>query len=329
MWSKLPKYINVLLAGVLLLAACGGEEPTAIPTEAKTASANLTTGAVTVDGMVVPNKSAELFFNINGQVSEVLVDIGSKVRKGDVLARLSLTGNEYMDADVADAEYELLLARQELSSLTDSLAVAQTDALEKLIDAKKVQDDAKRDESYLTDKSTAFTRDQVETKLKIANARVAQAQALVDKLNIGPDPKAVEAANARIKAAETRLNVAKVARNNLDLKAPFDATVVEVDLAVGQNVTASQPVIKLVDLSTLYIETADLTEIKVVKVTVGQATTSVPDAIPDAKILGKVVYIRDVPVEKSGDVTYVARISITNPDPRLRWGMTVAITFEK
>jgi len=330
MSSKLPKYLIVMLVGILLLTACGGEEPTATPATAKTPSSNTSSSAsVTVNGLVVPNKSADLFFNINGQVSEVLVELGAQVHKGDVLARLNTTGNEYLNANVASSEYELLLAKQELSALTDALAVQQTDALQKLNDAKQVEFDAERDKSYLTDKSTVFQRNQVETKYKIAQARVVQAQAEVDRLNVGPDPKQKEAAEARIKAAEANLAVAKAALKNLELAAPFDATIVDINLAVGQAVTASQSVMKLADLSTLFIETSDLIESKVVKVEIGQLATIIPDSLPDAKLHGKVVYISNIPVNVSGDITYVARISITNPDPLLRWGMTVAITFEK
>jgi len=330
MSSKLPKYLIVMLVGVLLLAACGGEEPTSTPATGKTPSSNTSSSAsVTVNGLVVPNKSADLFFNINGQVSEVLVEIGAQVHKGDVLARLSSTGNEYLNANLVNSEYELLLAKQELSSLTDILAVEQTDALQKLTDAKQVEFDAERDKSYLTDKSTVFQKNQVETKYKIAQARVVQAQAEVDKLNAGPDPKKQEAAQARIKAAEANLAVAKAALKNLELAAPFDATIVDINLVVGQTVTANQTVMKLADQSVLYIETSDLIESKVVKVDVGQLTTIIPDSLPDVKFLGRVVYISNIPVNKSGDITYVARISINDPDPRLRWGMTVAITFEK
>ena len=31
--------------------------------------------------------------------------------------------------------------------------------------------------------------------------------------------------------------------------------------------------------------------------------------------------------EKRGDITYTVRIRINEPDPRLRWGMTVEVTF--
>ena len=39
--------------------------------------------------------------------------------------------------------------------------------------------------------------------------------------------------------------------------------------------------------------------------------------------------ISDLYEEKRGDVTYTARILLDEDDERLRWGMTVVVTFEE
>ena len=39
--------------------------------------------------------------------------------------------------------------------------------------------------------------------------------------------------------------------------------------------------------------------------------------------------ISDVFEEKRGDITYTVRLLLSNPDPALRWGMTVVVTFNK
>jgi len=44
---------------------------------------------------------------------------------------------------------------------------------------------------------------------------------------------------------------------------------------------------------------------------------------------GSVETIKDKFVEKRGDVTYTTRILLDEIDPRLRWGMTVVVTFEE
>ncbi len=128
---------------------------------------------------------------------------------------------------------------------------------------------------------------------------------------------------------EENLTAAKANLENLDLMATIDGTVVDLDLVVGQQVTPGQPVMRIADLSQLYVETDDLTEIEVVDVEVGQKVTVVADALPDVEMTGTVESINQVFEEKRGDITYTVRIALDDPDPRLRWGMTVVVTFEK
>jgi hypothetical protein len=54
-----------------------------------------------------------------------------------------------------------------------------------------------------------------------------------------------------------------------------------------------------------------------------------PDALPHLEITGTVDSISDTFELKRGDVTYTVRIALADFDPRLRWGMTVAVTFEE
>jgi multidrug resistance efflux pump len=79
----------------------------------------------------------------------------------------------------------------------------------------------------------------------------------------------------------------------------------------------------------MYVETDDLTEIEVVDVKVGQKVTVVADALPEVEMTGTVEEINQMFEEKRGDITYTVRISLDNPDSRLRWGMTVVVTFQK
>ncbi len=170
---------------------------------------------------------------------------------------------------------------------------------------------------------------QLETNLSAAEQRLDKTMKDYQKLLKGPDPDQVESADARIKAAEANLAAAKANLDNLELKATIDGTVVKNDLVVGQNVAAGTPAMTLADFSALYAETDDLTEIEVVDVKVGQEVTVVADAIPDLQLKGVVEKINQISEEKRGDITYTVRVKLLETDPRMRWGMTVVITFIK
>ena len=114
----------------------------------------------------------------------------------------------------------------------------------------------------------------------------------------------------------------------MDLIAPFDGVIVEVKLSPGERALPNQAVIILADLDTLYVETNDLTENEVVRISEGQTVTLIPDALPELLLNGRVESISQGYGERAGDITYLVRISLDHGDPRLRWGMTVEARFE-
>jgi multidrug resistance efflux pump len=211
----------------------------------------------------------------------------------------------------------------------------------KLAQAQKAYDAAVRNYNAVKGTANDFDIAQAETSYTIAQARLEQAQADYDELLDGPNPDdvalaeaGIEAAQARITTAEGRLtaaqaniNAAQAALDNLELTVPFAGTLVSLDLLVGEQVTPGLPVAVLADFSQWYVETDNLTEIEVVNVTPGQSVTIVPDALPDVELSGVVDSIGDLFEEKRGDITYTTRILVDEIDPRLRWGMTVVVTF--
>lgn len=162
-----------------------------------------------------------------------------------------------------------------------------------------------------------------------AEETLAKVKKDYDILQKGPDPDEVAAAESRLKNAQTSLDAAKAALQDLELKAPFSGIIAKLNLKVGESVTLGQAVVTIADFSKWMVETDDLTEIEVVEIQQGQAARVVPDALPDANIAGTVESINDVYEEKRGDITYTVKITLTDPPPQLRWGMTVAVTFAK
>jgi hypothetical protein len=103
--------------------------------------------------------------------------------------------------------------------------------------------------------------------------------------------------------------------------------VVDINVSVGQTVGPEMWAALIADFSQWYVETSDLTELKVVNVYEGQTATIVPDALPDVEITGVVDEIGQGFYIQGGDVSYKVRLRLENTDPQLRWGMTVEITF--
>ena len=120
---------------------------------------------------------------------------------------------------------------------------------------------------------------------------------------------------------------AQNALDNYDLKAPFDCTVMDINVTANQMVGPETWAVAVADTSQWYVDTSDLNELDVVKVSIGQKVDITADALPGVKLSGVVQEIGQTPKSQGTDILYTVHIRLDNPDPRLRWGMTMEVTF--
>ena len=170
---------------------------------------------------------------------------------------------------------------------------------------------------------------QVEGQLAAARADVAQAEAALARIETGATAEALAAADAQVAQAEAAVARARLAVERCALLAPYDGVIVAVTARVGEEIGPGVPALQIADTGAWRVETDDLTELDVVRVAVGQRTTVVPDALPDLALEGIVAAVSEMPEDRAGEVLYKVTIDLPEPDPRLRWGMTVAVTFEE
>ena len=132
---------------------------------------------------------------------------------------------------------------------------------------------------------------------------------------------------SRVMAAEAGVVAAQSRLDNYTLTAPFAGTVTDIYLEIGQFVGPEARAVQMADLSEFIIETSDLTELEVVKISKGQIVEIVPDALPETTLPGIVEDIGLSFKTQAGDIIYTVTISLDEIDPNLRWGMTVELTF--
>ena len=172
-----------------------------------------------------------------------------------------------------------------------------------------------------------IARDRAQANLQLAQALQVKAQHDYDVTRQGPDPEKVTLAQMNLDTAQAHLTAAQSALNNLDLKAPFNGTVVDVNVSNGQLVGSDTWAVLVADFSEWYVDSSDLTEQEVVNISMGQKATISPDALPDQHLSSQVTEIADMFNVQSGDVLYHVRLRVDQPDPGFKWGMTVEIAF--
>jgi multidrug efflux pump subunit AcrA (membrane-fusion protein) len=164
-------------------------------------------------------------------------------------------------------------------------------------------------------------RDEVRAAYDAALAAEAEAKHQYEISLDGPNAD-------QLALAKANLDAAKDALSNYVITAPFDGTVADVNVKVGEQINPQTRVVSVADFSQWTVETTDLTELEVVKLSAGQNVILVPDALPDLALKGNVTEISQAYTQQGGDILYTVRISVKNPDPRLKWGMTVQATFQ-
>ena len=209
-------------------------------------------------------------------------------------------------------------------------ARAAFEAVESRPSGDETRKDRKEDlDNAQSDYNSSVRQLELVTALEDVTAQLDKAMQDLADLVDGPDPDDLAAAEARIAAAEAAIAASEAALAHLELIATIDGTVLEQNLQIGQIVVTGTPVMRLVDFSQMYVETDDLTELEVVNVKLGQKVRVRADALRDVELTGTVVEISNIFEEKRGDITYTVKIQLDTPEPRLRWGMTVEVTFEE
>jgi multidrug resistance efflux pump len=146
--------------------------------------------------------------------------------------------------------------------------------------------------------------------------------------------QAVAAAEARVAQAQAALDAAQAALERLTLTAPFDGTVADIAVTVGETVSPGVPAVTLADMTGWLVETTDLSELDVLSVAVGDPVEVEVDALPSQVLTGTFTDIARVSSLVQGDVTYVVTIRLDDANLQngsglcLRWGMTAYVQLE-
>ena len=326
----------VLLAAVFFFTRNGSQQATTFQTEpAEQGSLAATVGAT---GSVRARQSAILIWETTGIVKEVNASVGDKVSHHDVLASLdkaSLNQSVILaDADLASAKKAL---EDLLNSDTARAQAARTlDAAEEAY--KKAYDyrlglNGKIDiaDTYLQNGipkvrytkgyADAETIADADEKLALAEAQLNDARRNYERVKNGVDPVDVAAAEARVAAAQSTLDMAQII-------APFDGTVTQADPSVGDQVSTGGVAYRVDDLSHLLVD-VQVSEVDINTVLVDQGSTLTFDAVLGRSdhYHGKVVKVSQAGDIVQGVVSFTVTVELTDADEYVKPGMTAAVNI--
>jgi HlyD family secretion protein len=335
-WIIAGIILVILIVAAFLFTRNGNQQVSLFQTAAaERGSLQATVGAT---GSVRAKQSATLVWETTGIVEKVNVSVGDKVSKDEILASLAKSS---LNQSVILAEADLESAKKALEDLLTS-DTPRAQALRTLDTAEEAYKKAynyrlglngKIDivDTYLdrgvpkvrytrgyADKETIADADE---KLALAEAQLNDARRSYERVKNGADPADVASAEARVAAAQSTLDMARII-------APFNGTVTQADPAAGDQVSTGTAAYRLDDLTHLLVD-VQVSEVDINTVTIGQESTLTFDAVLGRSdhYHGKVVKVSQAGDTVQGVVSFTVTIELTDADEYVKPGMTAAISI--
>lgn len=154
--------------------------------------------------------------------------------------------------------------------------------------------------------------------IALREAQYADAQRELQDLQEGggTDPDAIAVAEARVAAAQSALELARIT-------APFDGRITQVDVLEGDVVTQGMAAFRVDDLSRMFAD-IQVSEVDINKVKVGQDVTLTFDAILAEEYHGTVVKVAQAGDTVQGVVNFKVTVAMSDADEQVLPGMTTA-----
>ncbi len=335
-WIIAGVIVIVLLVAVFLVARNGNQQVSAFQTaNVERGSLQATVGAT---GSVRAKQSAVLIWETTGIVEKVNASVGDKVAKNETLASLAKSS---LNQSVILAEADLSSAEKALEDLLNS-DTARAQALRTLDAAEEDYKEAYDYRLGLNGKITIadtyllngipkvrYTKGyadeetiaDADEKLALAEAKLNDARRNYERVKDGVDPADVAAAEARVAAAQSTLDMAGII-------APFAGTVTQSDSAAGDQVSAGAVAYRIDDLSHLLVD-VQVSEVDINTVYIDQDSTLTFDAVLGRSdpYHGKVVKVSQAGDTVQGVVSFTVTVELTDPDEFVKPGMTAAVNI--
>ena len=302
-----PKWVWGLVAGLVVLALLGagawwwlaGSKPVAVQTT--TARANgqgaSADAVLQATGYVTARRMATVSAQMTGTLTEVLIDEGVRVKKGQVLARLDDTG---LRAGLAAAEAQLRSSQATQNQLRAQLAQAEADA-------------RRQAELAASGMTTRQSQEQTATAVKAYAAQLEAAQRQAEVLQAQYAQARVNFDYATVRAPSAGVATARAAQVG-EIISPLSAGGGFTRTGVGT----------IVDMDSLEVN-VDVNEAYIAQVKPDMPCEAVLDAYPDWKVPAHVVAV--IPSADRGKATVKVRVALDQKDDRVVPDMGVRVSF--
>lgn len=294
-WLWLALAAVVIVAGAIAYSRMSAVQEVMVAT-VTTVYPSQAIALLNATGYVVPQRKASVGSKATGRLEWLGVQEGSKVREGEIIARLE-------NRDVAAL----------LNQAQANVRVAQANLEQGQVELRNAELELNR------------ARELVDRKF-LSQSAYDQARARYDRARA-----ALTGLQAGIGVAEATRRNAEVAVEQTLIRAPFDGVVLTKNANVGDVITTFSAavdtkgaVVTMADMATLEVE-ADVSESNLQKAKVGQPVEIQLDALPETRFGGEVSRI--VPTVDRAKATVLVKVRFVERDERVLPDMSAKVSF--
>ncbi len=268
-------------------------------------------------GTTQPVREVAIRAQAEGQLRVLNVDVGDRVKQGQVLAQID---DSLLDAQTAEAQAELASRRSEISQLQSQVSDAQTQVAQNRLTLQQAQSDAARYESLA--KSGAISQQQAEqfrTQAQTAAQVLRSSQA-----KVRAQQQAIGVAKNRITAQQAVVAQQQRRKSYTVVTAPISGVVSTRSTDRGNILQVGNELLRLGDFSRVKV-TVQVSELDLASVRLGSNATVKLDALANQQFSGKVTRIS--PAANPTSRLIPVEITIPNPNGRVGSGLLARSTF--
>ncbi len=284
-------------------------------------------------------REAQLAINGSEHISEIRVEEGDHVKKGQLLATLH---TEILEAGVEQIEAQITAKKQTVMKLKAGSRPEEIYRANAQLKAAQAREESAKNtyrrQTQLLQKKL-ISPEEVENSRSLADAAADETEATRQTLNLlkkGSRKEDIAAAEAQLLALQAKLKLARQHLKDATLYAPADGIIRNRILQPGEMAFPQTPVLSLALINPVWVR-AYLPETSLGKVPLGAKAEIHTDSYPDKTYSGWVGYIsptaeftpKNVQTpELRTRLVYSVRIFACNPNDELRLGMPASVTIE-
>jgi HlyD family secretion protein len=269
------------------------------------------TALVTASGEIKPKTYINIGANAMGQLTEVLVKEGERVRKGQLLARIEdiqpAADVQAQQAALSSAEADSSASEAAVQAADENLRTMQADIDRNKADLARMKSDFDRAEALYKDQLLAgqdYELKKATYEAQLAAVRQSEARLVQARAQKAQTAAQLTSQQRRITQARANLTRFTDVLHKFNSFSPLDGVVTNLPVRVGETVvpgiqnSAASTLMTIADMSLITSE-VQVDEADIVNVKLNQVADISIDAIPNKTFKGHVIEIGNTAIVRS------------------------------